>query len=129
MPLMWKKDLRIFLRPSFCDFIIIILIIATIFLYSIKKKHTDNSIIIVEINGKTKYTLHTAVDTIILADGYRGPFSFEIKDKKVKMKNSTCPLHICVKQGWIKNSNEMIICIPNRIKISFSGNDYDAITK
>jgi len=126
---MRKKDLRIFLKPSFGDFIIVIFIIATIFLYSAKMKGTDNFLVIVEINGKIKYTLHTTVDTIISSNGYKGPFSFEIKDKKVKMKNSTCPLHICVKQGWIKNSNEMIICIPNRIKISFSGSDYDAITK
>jgi hypothetical protein len=126
---MWKKDLRIFLKPSFGDFLIIILIIATIFLYSAKMKGIDNSLVIVEINGKIKYTFHTTVDTTISSDGYRGPFSFEIKDKKVKMKNSTCPLHTCVKQGWIKNNNEMIICMPNRIKISFSRSDYDAVTK
>ncbi len=33
---------------------------------------------------------------------------------KIRVMESDCPQQICVKQGWIKSPNDMIVCVPNR---------------
>jgi hypothetical protein len=43
----------------------------------------------------------------------------EIKDGKVRMKESTCKNQFCVKQGWIKHFP--IVCVPNEVLILFRG--------
>ena len=46
----------------------------------------------------------------------------EIDDGKVRMLpmgEELCPRGICAHTGWIEHSYEHIICLPNRIKISF----------
>lgn len=41
----------------------------------------------------------------------------EIKDGKLTMTASTCPDHLCMKQGAIDASGGMIVCLPNKITI------------
>lgn len=41
----------------------------------------------------------------------------EIKDGKLTMTDSTCPDHLCMKQGAIDNTGGMIVCLPNKITI------------
>ncbi|MDP8221299.1 MAG: NusG domain II-containing protein [Candidatus Stygibacter frigidus] len=40
----------------------------------------------------------------------------EIKDGRFRLRESSCPHQICVKQGW--SNGQPIICVPQRIVIS-----------
>ncbi|RKX67690.1 hypothetical protein DRP44_01805 [candidate division TA06 bacterium] len=128
MPQMRTKNIRNFLTINVGDGIIVaILLVFTIASFGMKRGDKEN--VIVEVNGKLLYKLSASTDTIINATGYKGPFKFQIKEGKVRMLDSTCPLHLCVKEGWIAHAGDMIICVPNRVKISFGGSDYDAVIK
>ena len=49
----------------------------------------------------------------------------EIKDGKVHVLEADCPDQIDVKQGYIKNIGEMIVCIPNRLVIQIKDSEKD----
>jgi len=57
----------------------------------------------------------------------------EITDKKIRMLEMdkvTCPEGICSDRGWIEDPSESIVCLPNRIIVTFdnSSNDIDIST-
>ncbi len=47
----------------------------------------------------------------------------------VRMKSSTCPDKLCVKQGRLREGTGTIVCLPNRIMIELAErpNDVDAV--
>jgi len=52
----------------------------------------------------------------------------EFNGKKVRVVESTCPLKICVKTGWV-GPGGTIVCVPNEVIIYFEGKmDYDTET-
>ncbi len=125
---MRERDIRNFLNLTAGDMLVVlVLIIFIIASFGFKKKVKGD--VIVEVNGKYLYRFPSTADTVISEMGYKGPFKFQIKDGKVRMLDSTCPLHLCVKEGWISRGGDMIICIPNRVKISFGGSKFDAVLK
>lgn len=65
-------------------------------------------------------------------EGKEGPFIFEINNGKVRMVDSRCPHKVCIAQGWISGPDEVIVCAPNRVVISFKGEkgaEVDAVSR
>ena len=51
----------------------------------------------------------------------------EIKDNKIRVKESDCPHQDCVHTGFVGETNRPIICAYNAVYIVIEGNsDYDA---
>jgi hypothetical protein len=46
-----------------------------------------------------------------------GKMKIEVKSGKIRILDSDCPQKICVKMGWIDNSGQTIVCIPNHVLI------------
>lgn len=54
----------------------------------------------------------------------------EVENEKIHMLEADCDDQICVHQGYIENSGEMIVCLPNRFLVEIKndkGNEFDAI--
>ncbi len=47
----------------------------------------------------------------------------EIGDGKIRVIEADCPDKIDVKQGYISEPNEMIVCLPNRLVIEIIGEE------
>jgi hypothetical protein len=48
----------------------------------------------------------------------------EVKNGEVRMlemDKKTCPEGICSKTGWIKERHQSIVCLPNKIVVTFEG--------
>jgi hypothetical protein len=66
----------------------------------------------------------------------RGQAVLEVADGKIRvlpMPREICPLNICSSVGWIDRPGQVIVCLPNRMIISISGEaedplDLDGIT-
>ena len=64
--------------------------------------------------------------------------TLEVKDGRVRMQpmsKELCPRSICSHTGWIERSYETIVCVPNRIVVSFQDeaqegpeNEVDGVT-
>lgn len=101
-------------------FLLIALIIISacgfIFIKKVFPKGTDVSI---EVNGKPVYKLPLNTNATVTVRGVIGETVVEIKDKKVRIKESPCPNKICMHNGWIDRG--AVVCLPNRV-IVFIGN-------
>ena len=64
-------------------------------------------------------------------EGINGQVELEINAKSARIHSSSCKHKTCVGMGEIKKSGENLVCIPNRISISVSGNlksNIDSVT-
>ncbi len=62
--------------------------------------------------------------------GPLGESIVEIKDNGVRVKDSPCPLKVCMHQGRINKPGQTIVCVPNRMMIRIMGEKkVDAITE
>ena len=62
--------------------------------------------------------LPTADSTIRIPDQ---KVSLEIRDNAVRFCKTDCPDQTCVKTGFIRNSGQSAICLPNRIVVKIVG--------
>jgi len=121
-------------HPHLADILLIIAItILAISGFVIQKSdHQTGRFYTIEMAGKTLYRLPLASDTLLTLKGDTGIIKIESKNHKVRVTESSCPLKICVRTGWIKNAGEAIICVPNRMIIEVQGKGkktVDAITQ
>ena len=92
----------------------------------------EGSHVTVEIDGLPAYTFPLHTDRSVPIVTQNGSMLIEIKDERVRVRESDCPKKICVNQGWIAKG--AIICLPNKTVIlvghslSDSEKDLDAIS-
>ncbi|RKZ21534.1 NusG domain II-containing protein, partial [bacterium] len=81
------------------------------------------------VDGKHVLDCSLKKDTILVVEGKLGASRVEIREGKVRMLESPCPLKLCMRRGWIEKRGEEIICVPQRIVVRIKGRDeYDAVT-
>lgn len=82
-------------------------------------------------NGEVIKDLEMNREQIINLSLDQEEMNIEIKaDKGVCVSHSSCPAKICVHMGWIKQSGETIICLPNKVLLEIKGekSEYHAIS-
>ena len=109
--------------------IALILLSASGFIF-IKKAFPQGSDVGIEVNGKPVYRLPLNKDTTVRVIGASGDTIVEIKNRRVRIKESSCPNKICIHNGWVENG--AIICLPNKVLVRIGGAEdnktIDAIT-
>ncbi|MBE5937086.1 MAG: NusG domain II-containing protein [Lachnospiraceae bacterium] len=98
--------------------IFVIAMLTAVAIHFIKDNHGDSQkLVVVTLNNKEygKYPLSEDRVFDIFDDNYCN--TIVIADNQVFMKEADCPDKYCVKTGAIKNINESIICLPNRIVV------------
>jgi hypothetical protein len=69
-------------------------------------------------------------NSAFIVHGRLGASTVEVAGKRIRMKEASCPEHLCVRQGWIEKPGESIICIPGEIVIRIEGAaPVDAVTR
>lgn len=76
---------------------------------------------IVSVDGKDVYKLLLANKSQVKIIGPLGEAIVKIQDNGVRVKDSPCPLKICMHQGVINKPGQTIVCVPNRIMIRIMG--------
>jgi hypothetical protein len=76
----------------------------------------------IEVEGRPLYVLPIEKDRMLTVDGPQGKTIIEIKQQKLRVKDSPCPKKQCVKHGWIERG--IIVCLPNKVVITI-GNESD----
>ena len=59
------------------------------------------------------------------------PLTVEVQPGRIRISESECPGGDCVHTGWISRAGSQIICLPNRLVISVTGDahqEFDAVT-
>lgn len=81
----------------------------------IKKAFQQGTDVKIEVNGKLAYKLPLNSDATIAVKGISGDTVVEIKNRKVRIKESPCPNKICIHNGWIDRGT--VVCLPNRVTV------------
>jgi len=98
----------------------------------IKKAFPQGTDVRIEVNGKLAYKLPLNSNATIAVKGIIGDTIVEIKNRKVRIKESPCSNKICVHQGWIDRG--AVVCLPNRVTVFIDSSEgrenkaIDAIT-
>jgi len=77
--------------------------------------------VVIEVNGSKYQELPLNVDKTVTIHNGKHINVVEIKDGKVRMKESDCPDQICVNTGWIEKEGQQIVCLPNRVVVRVTG--------
>lgn len=92
------------------------------FAYSILKPAAPGDTVLIEVDGKLYETMSLNEDKTVTVHVDGGGFNVvEVKDGKVHIKDANCPDRVCVKQGWINETGENIICLPHRVVVRILG--------
>lgn len=83
----------------------------------------SNKYVVIESRGKPvkKILLGHNVEKIVKVEGVLGYSVIEIGQDKVRMLDSPCPDHLCVKSGAISKPGQIIVCLPNQVVIKIIG--------
>ena len=112
------------------DYILIVVLVFAsgilLFLFNLNKNNDSNIVLVKRNDTVLEYKLDE--DRIINLEPY---MKIQIKNKKVKVIETSCRNKICYRHRYISKTNEQIVCIPNKIVIEIKGGDlkYDAISK
>ncbi|OGE83764.1 MAG: hypothetical protein A2Y39_00470 [Candidatus Delongbacteria bacterium GWF2_40_14] len=110
---------------KFGDLIIYAAVLSAALFPFFREKESENNKIQVIHDKHTEY-FDAGKDTVFFIQGNK--VEIEIKDRKVRIKNSDCRDKYCVKHGWLKeDQNGKIICMPNKVIIEFIKQDDDVI--
>ena len=106
--------------------ILVILLISTslFFIINMRNLNHGNKYISVQINGEEykQITFENSNEKMIYPIiSEFGKNVIEIQNGKVRVIEADCPDKLDVKQGYIKNTGEIIVCVPNRFVIEIKG--------
>ncbi len=114
--------------------IVVVLLLSFVGIYFVKYYSTNggNKYISIQVDGeeikKISFGANMVGKTIDIETKF-GYNKIEIGDGKVRVIEADCPDKLDVKQGWISNQGEVIVCLPNRmvVEIKSEKNSIDEV--
>ena len=100
---------------------ILLLSIAILLVFTLTKK--DGATVTVEIDGKVSGEYPLSVDGEFILNG--GTNVLTIENGTARISDSSCPDHICENKGKIKYVGQTIVCLPNKLTVTVTGESED----
>ena len=113
---MKKKDLILI------GIILAVILISFLIMTLVKQ---DGAYVIVRVDGVQVAKYELSVDGQYDLNG--GTNILRIEGGKAYLVSANCPDHLCVNQGKIDESGEVITCLPNRLTVTVYANDGNEI--
>lgn len=73
------------------------------------------------VAGEERMRLPLDRDQRIDVEGPLGVSVVEVRDGRARVAQSPGPRQICVRLGWLQNSGESAICLPNQVVLRLEG--------
>ena len=109
-------------------FIIVFCLFTLLFFLSSKEK--KNALVYFEDDLLLTIDLSKKGNFYYEVDGLLGKVKLETIDGKIRVIEENSPNHICSKQGFINQSYEVLVCLPNKIVIKIEEqSEIDTIVK
>lgn len=84
---------------------------------------------VIRSGGKIFREVPLAHDIEISVPGPLGTSIIAIRNRQARIASDPSPRQYCVRQGWLKNSGEVAICLPNEVSVELVGGakKYDSL--
>lgn len=92
-------------------------------LWSTYRNQNKQKEVVVSYKDKEVLRADLAINHLYKVKGTLGEVDVEIKDKRVRVEKETSPNNLCSIQGWVKDANRPIVCLPNNIVVQIETND------
>ena len=92
----------------------------------------ESDVVEVEAGGRKVLSLKRSENGLREVRGPLGLTRIEIREGRVRIASSPCPLKICQRAGWIDSAGEIIVCLPNEVVVRLPGSadrDLDALSR
>ncbi len=97
---------------------------------SVAKASGPGETAVVEVNGREVMKISLRENRDYTVDGFRGKTYISVLSGEVRVTDSDCPDKLCVRMGWVSQSDASVVCLPNRVVIRVMGSGaYDTISK
>jgi len=85
---------------------------------------------IIRSGGKIFRVVPLDQDIKISVTGPLGISIISIHNHQARIVSDPSPRQYCVRQGWLKNSGEIAICLPNEVSVELTGGQkkYDSLS-
>lgn len=116
-----KSDIKLIVIISFISIFLLLII-------NLTKKDSNKAL--VYYNDKVIKEIDLNIDGNYEVEGYNGKVIIEVKNNKIRVVEENSEKKLCSKQGYISESYESIVCLPNKIVITISSsNEIDTIIR
>lgn len=109
-----RKEETLLKRKEKQIFLVIIIFALLLWGLMIWLRPHDYESVHIQINGED-YGNYSLLEDQVISIGTTNVC--EIKNGQLTMTASTCPDHLCMKQGAITDTGGLIVCLPNKIII------------
>ena len=84
---------------------------------------------IIRSGGKIFREVALSTDQTIDVPGPLGVSIITIEKHKARITSDPSPRQYCVRQGWLQQSGEIAICLPNQVSVELTGGEkkYDSL--
>jgi hypothetical protein len=84
---------------------------------------------IIRSGGKIFKEVALSRDQQIEVPGPLGTTIISIQNRKARIASDPSPRQYCVRQGWLKQSGEIALCLPNQVSVELAGSrrKYDSL--
>ena len=98
-----------------------LLLLSAVLFVVLRAGQTDGARVVVRVNGEDVATYSLARDGRYELNG--GSNILVIQNGEAWLTDANCPDKLCVKQGKIRVTNQVITCLPNRLTVTVYGVD------
>ena len=84
---------------------------------------------IIRSGGKIFKEVPLSRDQQIEVPGPLGTTIIRIQNRKARIASDPSPRQYCVRQGWLQQSGEIALCLPNQVSVELAGSrkKYDSL--
>jgi hypothetical protein len=84
---------------------------------------------IIRAGGKIFREVSLSLDQKIEVPGPLGVSIITIEKRKARITSDPSPRQYCVRQGWLQQTGEIAICLPNQVSVELTGGakKYDSL--
>ena len=85
--------------------------------------------VVVLVDGQRFARLNLFNDQDLEVPGHLGHSHIQVREGQVRFVDSACPNKQCVHTGWLKQSGEVAVCLPNKVSVQVLADDprFDAV--
>lgn len=107
--------------------LIAILLLASLASIALVGGISGGGVAVVEVDGRSVLELPLDRNVVTTVTGPVGETEIVVENGKVRVADSDCPNHYCVRMGDISRPGEVIVCVPNRVFVRITGGADDMV--
>lgn len=82
-----------------------------------------DKVAVVRYRNEEVMRLDLTKDGVYTFEATLGTVTIEVEDGAVRVEKETSPYHYCSLRGWVKQTADPIVCLPNELVITIEGAD------